>query len=65
MCSGTALLYKIPKVVIGENVTFQGAEDWLHQNGVELQIVQDEECIQMMRDFIGACPALWDEDISE
>lgn len=63
MCSGTSLLYKIPRIVIGENVTFQGAEDWLRQSGVELDIVQDEECIQMMRDFIAARPELWNEDI--
>lgn len=63
MCSGTSLLYKIPRIVIGENVTFQGAEDWLRQSGVELDIVQDEECIRMMRDFIAARPELWNEDI--
>jgi cytosine deaminase len=65
MCSGTALLYKIPRVVIGENVTFQGAEDWLRNTGVELQILQDQECLQMMRDFIASRPALWNEDIAE
>ena len=52
MCSGTSLLYKIPKIVIGENVTFLGAEDWLRSQGVELNVVQDEECIAMMRKFI-------------
>lgn len=65
MCSGTSLLYKIPRIVIGENVTFQGAEDWLRQSGVRLDIVQDEECIEMMRDFIAARPELWNEDIGE
>ncbi|MFZ4774198.1 MAG: nucleoside deaminase [Terrimicrobiaceae bacterium] len=65
MCSGTTLLYKIPRVVIAENTTFQGAEDWLRHSGVELEILQDEECIQMMRDFIAARPALWNEDIAE
>jgi len=65
MCSGTTLLYKIPKVVIAENTTFQGAEDWLRHSGVELEVLQDEECIQMMRDFIAARPALWNEDIAE
>lgn len=65
MCSGTSLLYKIPKVVIGENVTFRGAEDWLRQSAVELHVLQDEECIQMMRDFIATHQALWNEDISE
>lgn len=63
MCSGTALLYKIPKVVIGENRTFQGPEAYLQQRGVELVIVQNAECIQLMRDFIVAQPELWNEDI--
>ena len=63
MCSGTALLYKIPKVVIGENVTFQGPEDYVRSRGVELVILNDETCIQMMRDFIAARPELWNEDI--
>ena len=64
MCSGTSLLYKIPRIVIGENVTFLGAEDWLSVNGVTLQVVQDEECIAMMRDFIARHPELWNEDIA-
>lgn len=63
MCSGTALLYKIPKIVIGENVTFQGPEDYVRARGVELVILDDPECIQMMRDFIAARPELWNEDI--
>lgn len=63
MCSGTALLYKIPKVVIGENVTFQGPEDYVRSRGVELVILNDATCIQMMRDFIAARPELWNEDI--
>jgi len=63
MCSGTALLYKIPKVVIGENMTFQGPEDYVRSRGVELVILNDETCIQMMRDFIAARPELWNEDI--
>jgi cytosine/creatinine deaminase len=63
MCSGTVLLYKIPKVVIGENTTFQGPEDYMRSRGVELDILNNEECIQMMRDFIGAKPELWHEDI--
>jgi cytosine deaminase len=65
MCSGTALLYKIPKVVIGENQTFQGPEDYVRSRGVELVILNDPECIQMMRDFIAARPELWNEDIGE
>jgi cytosine deaminase len=64
MCSGTSLLYKIPKIVIAENVTFMGGEDWLRASGVELEVLQDEECIQLMRDFIAARPELWNEDIA-
>lgn len=63
MCSGTALLYRIPKVVIGENVTFQGPEAYVRSRGVELVILNDAECIAMMRDFIAARPELWNEDI--
>ena len=63
MCSGAILLYKIPRVVIGENVTFQGPELYLHAQGVTLEILNDLECIQMMRGFIKARPELWDEDI--
>ena len=63
MCSGTALLYKIPKVVIGENVTFQGPEGYVRSRGVELVILQDTTCIQLMRDFIADRPELWNEDI--
>lgn len=63
MCSGTALLYKIPKIVIGENETFQGPEAYVHSRGVELIVMNDETCIQMMRDFIEAKPKLWNEDI--
>ena len=65
MCSGAILLYGIPKVVVGENQTFQGPEDHLRARGVELEIVDDEECQQLMRDFIAANPALWNEDIGE
>jgi cytosine/creatinine deaminase len=63
MCSGTALLYGIPRVVIGENRTFQGPEAYVRSRGVTLEIVDDQECIQMMRDFIAAKPELWNEDI--
>lgn len=63
MCSGTALLYKIPKVVIGENKTFQGPEDYVRSRGVELVILDDPECIRLMEDFIAARPELWNEDI--
>jgi cytosine/creatinine deaminase len=65
MCSGAVLLYKIPRVVIGENRTFQGPEDYVRSQGVTLDIRQDPACIQMMRDFIAAHPKLWNEDIGE
>lgn len=63
MCSGTALLYKIPKIVIGENKTFQGPEDYVLSQGVELVILNDPECIRLMEEFIAAKPELWNEDI--
>jgi len=63
MCSGAILLYRIPRVVVGENKTFVGAEDHLRANGVEVEVVQDPECIQLMKDFIRAKPELWNEDI--
>lgn len=63
MCSGTVLLYKIPKVIIGENKTFQGPEDYVRSRGVDLEILNLEECIQLMDDFITARPELWNEDI--
>ena len=65
MCSGTALLYRIPRIVIGENRTFQGPEDYTRSRGITLEIVDDAECIQMMKDFIAARPELWNEDIGE
>ena len=65
MCSGAILLYGIPKVVVGENRTFQGPEDHLRSKGVELEILDDDECRQMMCDFIVAYPSLWNEDIGE
>jgi creatinine deaminase len=63
MCSGAALLYKIPRIVIGENVTFRGPEEHLRSQGVDLEILEDAECIRLMREFIAAHPALWNEDI--
>jgi cytosine deaminase len=65
MCSGAILLYGIPRVVIGENRTFMGEEALLRERGVELTVLQDEECIRMMRDFIAEEPTLWNEDIGE
>ncbi len=63
MCSGAILLYRIPHVVVGENVTFMGEEELLRSRGVVIDVVQDPRCIKMMRDFIRVHPALWDEDI--
>jgi creatinine deaminase len=65
MCSGAILLYKIPRLVIGEHQTFQGPEEYLRSRGVELVILDDEECLLMMREFISANPELWYEDIGE
>jgi cytosine deaminase len=65
MCSGTALLYRIPRIVIGENRTFRGPEDYARSRGVVLEIVDSAECYQMMQDFIAAHPELWNEDIGE
>ena len=63
MCSGLIILSKIPKVVIGENRTFIGEEKWLSSQGVDLEVLQIDECIQLMKDFIAAKPQLWNEDI--
>jgi cytosine deaminase len=63
MCAGAILLYRIPKIVVGENVTFMGAEDHLRAQGVQVEVLQDEQCIGLMRDFIAANPKLWNEDI--
>jgi len=65
MCSGTVLLYKIAKVIIGENKTFQGPEDYVRSRGVELVILNLEECISLMEAFITDHPELWNEDIGE
>jgi cytosine deaminase len=67
MCSGAALLYKIPRIVMGENTTFRGPEDYLRQRGVELRLCDDPaataECIALMREFIARHPTLWNEDV--
>ncbi|MCP4191578.1 MAG: nucleoside deaminase [Planctomycetaceae bacterium] len=63
MCSGMTLLYKIPKVVIGENTTFQGPEDYVRSRGVEIEVLHDAECMQLMNEFIARHPELWGEDI--
>jgi len=63
MCSGTILLYGIPRVVIGENRTFMGEEKLLRSRGVEIEVLQDPECLELMRRFIAENPRLWNEDI--
>ncbi|WP_323756305.1 nucleoside deaminase [Roseivirga sp.] len=65
MCTGAILLYGIPKVVIGENQTFMGSEKLLEENGVEVVIENNAQCIKMMQDFIETNPSLWNEDIGE
>ncbi|MCZ6501894.1 MAG: nucleoside deaminase [Gammaproteobacteria bacterium] len=65
MCSGAILLYRIPAVVIGENQTFTGEEELLKSRGVNVSVLQDLECIHLMKEFIAANPGLWNEDIGE
>ena len=63
MCSGAILLYGIPRVIVGENLTFHGDEDLLRSRGVSVEVLQDPACIHLMTAFIAAHPALWKEDI--
>ena len=63
MCSGAIVLYGIPRVVVGENRSFRGEEDWLRARGVQVDVVQDAHCEALMRAFIAAQPRLWNEDI--
>lgn len=65
MCSGAALLYKIPRIVVGENVNFRGPEDYVVSRGVQLIVANDPECVELMARFIATRPALWNEDIGE
>jgi len=65
MCSGAIVLYGIRKVVIGENRTFTGEEQWLRSRGVVIEVLQNDECIRLMTDFIAAKPELWNEDIGK
>ena len=65
MCTGAILLYGIPKVVIGENVSFMGEEALLKSRGVDVELVDSDECKQLMADFMAAKPELWNEDIGE
>ncbi len=65
MCSGTALLYRIPRIVVGENQTFRGPEDYLRSRGMLLEILDDPECVALMEAFIRSNPNLWNEDVGE
>ena len=65
MCSGAVLLYGIPKVIVGENTTFQGPEEYLRQRGVDVKVLNNAECIEIMEQFIEENPILWKEDIGE
>lgn len=65
MCTGTALLFKIPRIIVGENRNFQGAGELFRGAGVSLTVLDDADCIALMRDFIAAHPDLWNEDIGE
>ena len=65
MCTGTTLLYRIPRVIVGENRNFMGAEDLFRQRGVELVVLDDAECVKMMSDFIRQHADLWNEDIGK
>lgn len=65
MCSGTAILFKIPRVIVGENRTFLGAEDWMSRQGIEVSVLDDRRCIEMMSRMIREKPELWAEDIGE
>jgi cytosine deaminase len=65
MCSGAIVLYGIPRVVAGQNRSFMGEEGWLRNHGITIEVVQDEECIALMKEFMQAHPELWNEDIGE
>jgi creatinine deaminase len=65
MCSGAVLLYRIPAVIVGENRSFRGPEDYLRSRGVDFHIVDDDECVRLMNDFMQREPDLWNEDIGE
>ena len=65
MCSGAALLYRIPRIVIGENKTFQGPEAYVKSRGVVIEITNDPDCVRLMEEFIQSRPEIWNEDIGE
>lgn len=63
MCSGAIVLYKIPRVIVGENRTYKGAEEYMRSQGIEVEVMDDQECVALMRGFIAEKPELWQEDI--
>ncbi|NNE73568.1 MAG: nucleoside deaminase, partial [Acidimicrobiales bacterium] len=65
MCAGTALLYDIPRIVVGENRTFRGPEEYVRSRGVEVAVLDDARCVHIMEEFIADHPELWNEDIGE
>ena len=65
MCSGTALLYRIPRIVVGENRTFRGPEDYVRSRGVTVEVIDDKQCYELMQEFIALHAELWNEDIGE
>lgn len=65
MCSGAIVLYGIPRVIVGENSSFMGEEEWLRSRGVAVEVLQDQECTTIMKEFIDGHPELWNEDIGE
>eukprot|EP01006_Ploeotia_vitrea_P044799 TRINITY_DN66866_c6_g2_i1.p1 TRINITY_DN66866_c6_g2~~TRINITY_DN66866_c6_g2_i1.p1 ORF type:complete len:172 (+),score=20.56 TRINITY_DN66866_c6_g2_i1:36-518(+) len=65
MCTGTSIMMKIPRVIVAEDVNFQGPADVMRQNGIEVVVVENQECIDMMKKWIDENPELWNEDISE
>ncbi len=65
MCSGALVLYGIPRVVVGENRSFVGEEEWLRSRSVAVEVIQDEECVAMIKEFVQEHPELWNEDIGE
>ncbi len=65
MCSGAIVLYGIPRVIVGENRSFVGEEEWLRSRNVAVEVIQDEECVTIMKEFVQTHPELWNEDIGE
>ena len=65
MCSGTAILFKIPRVIVGEHETFMGAEDWMRRSGIQITLLNDARCIELMQRLLREKPDLWAEDIGE